>query len=484
MKIKSYHTFLLLLLPAALFSQNTFEFWLEYPVRKWSNHAIEREDGSFIAVISERSGTNYAPSEPTKAYLLLISPNGDTATRHYHFHDTTFNFNGIFKSYNEGYLITGFAKLPDTDELHLLLMEVDVNLDPVWIKFHDFSDYYIVGTRRVFMLNGNYLLAGGLCNFPCSSIIPLLMYFDQSGDVVSHYIHPDISTGESEYMLNSDSTRIWLFSPGLHGNGGWPSLAVFDMTPTFLYHQFIQFGSTIITTIWHTDSTYLLSGIENRPGVPYQDDELWILSYDTMHTIGLSNHFGAPDTLDYPAFSYAIDLNHPDTVFFAGFKHVRLGLPPPGRVSWIMTGQTDALLQERYLHFIGGDGYYETHYILATQDGGSFICAAKLDHDTKIYNLVFLKLNSEGLLTGFEGAKTQIRKTMIWPNPFSDHLQYRTLISGTELILFDISGRQALKTIINNTAGSIAVGSLKPGVYFYQLHYADGRVEMGKLVKI
>jgi hypothetical protein len=154
-----------LVLPIALFSQNTFEFWLEYPERKRSNHAIEKEDGSFIAVVSERSGTDYAPSEPTKAYLLLINPVGDTATRHYHLQDTTFSFNGIYKSYNEGYLITGHATRPDTDELYLLLMEVDANLDPVWIKYHDFSDYYSLGVKRVFMLNGSYLLAGDICYF-------------------------------------------------------------------------------------------------------------------------------------------------------------------------------------------------------------------------------------------------------------------------------------------------------------------------------
>jgi hypothetical protein len=91
MKTIIYLTFLLLLLPTALFSQNTFEFWLEYPVRKSSNQAIETGDDSFLVLVSERSGTNYAPNEPTKAYLLKFSLNGDTATRHYHFHDTAFN---------------------------------------------------------------------------------------------------------------------------------------------------------------------------------------------------------------------------------------------------------------------------------------------------------------------------------------------------------------------------------------------------------
>ncbi len=477
-------TLLLALLSGLLTSQSTFEFVLEYPVRKFSNNAIEEENGDVIAIISERTGVDYAPNTPTMAYLLRFTPQGDTTTYHYSFGDTLFNFYHIERAYNGGYLVAGEARSPDSGHLHLLLLRVDAALNKVWVKYHDMSNYFVAGIRRVFHLNNSYLMAIEPAFFPGHSFDYQLTWFDSLGNMQSYYLHNQKSYGPSDYLLNHDSTRIWAFSPWFSGGGGWPARLVFDTTPQFISSSNLPFVGWSNTVLWHTDSTFLNSCEELRPGYAGSHDrDMWLVSYDSLLNVKQSNYFGAYDTLDIVGVGRDIDFRHSDTVFFAGLKHQRIGKPPPGRVSWIMTGQTDAQLQPRYLHFIGGDHYYESHYILATQDGGSFISAARFNHATQVYDPVFLKLNNEGLLVGTNKELIPIKKTVFWPNPFSKELQYHTMHTGSQFRMFNMAGKEVISVTIHSTSGLIQTGSLPPGSYIYELRYVTGTVETGKLIK-
>jgi len=177
----------LLLNSLSIIAQNTFEFWLEYPVRKWTANAIEDDQGNFIAIVSEMTGVEYSPSDPTFAYLLKISPNGDTLTKHYQYGDTLFNFTNITKTGNGGYLITGYSKPQDSDELYLLLMEVDASLNPIWVRHHDLSGYFQVGIRSFYPTDNGYILAGAICNFPCAGLYPFFLRIDESGNI-RHFV--------------------------------------------------------------------------------------------------------------------------------------------------------------------------------------------------------------------------------------------------------------------------------------------------------
>lgn len=467
-----------------LTAQNTFKFVLEYPVCKSSGMAIEEDNGDVIVIVNESTGVDYAPSTPIRAYLLRFTPQGDTITYNYSFGDTLFRFSNIVRAYNGGYIIAGGALTPDSGLLNLLLLRLDNDLSKVWVKYHDMSSYFNVGIRRVFLLNNKYLMAIEPALFPGVPVYHQLTWFDTLGNLKNYYLHNQRSSGPSDYLLNKDSTRIWAFSPAFTGSAGWPARLIFDTIPQFISSHIRPFGDYSSTVLWHTDSTFLLSAEELRPNYAgSHDEDMWIISYDSMLNVKHSNYFGAYDTLDVTGFGRNIDFRHPDTIYFAGFKHQRIGKPPPGRVSWIMTGQTNAQLQPRYLHFIGGDQYYETHYILATKDGGSFICAARFNHTTQVYDPVFLKLNIEGLLVGTNHEMIPVTKTVFWPNPFSERLQYHTLHTGSQFRMFDMAGKQVFFTTIHNTNGHIQTGNLLPGSYIYELRYTTGAIETGKLIK-
>jgi len=286
--------------------------------------------------------------------------------------------------------------------------------------------------------------------------------------------------------MSRDSTRIWLFScGGLYPING-PSRTVFDTSFNYLYSESLntsETGAGLFTVLWHSDSSFLLSFRGHRPGAPYQDDELFIKSYDTLLNTLHSNFFGAPDTNDYPAWVRSIDFINPDSIFFAGWKNNEIGYPSPNYITWIMTGQVDAELQPRYFHFIGGDADYEINYILAAKDGGSLICANRFDYETGVYDLLFLKLNNEGLLVGNKPPGIVLKRAMLWPNPVADRLYVQTALRNAKLIIYHIDGNPVSLHSLTSFVEEIDVTHLVPGLYIYSIFTQNGYSENGKFVK-
>jgi hypothetical protein len=148
-----------------------------------------------------------------------------------------------------------------------------------------------------------------------------------------------------------------------------------------------------------------------------------------------------------------------------------------------MTGQLDSQFQARYMNFFGGDTYYETHYIKATRDGGSFICAGKWVPETQVYDLIFLKLNNEGLLLGDHSPSFDMKKAILYPNPVSYQLFIQTALRNASLIIYQIDGRQVLENRLDQIVETIDVQDLLTGLYIYKIITPDGYHENGKFFK-
>lgn len=485
------NTLLTLLFAFSIFwqvnAQSTFDFVLEYPVRKHSPVAIERDNGEIVTVINERTGTAYASSFPTKAYLLNFNALGDTLTHSYSFGDTLFSFSIMEELTDGSFLLAGVAFAPDSEVLHLMIVKLDLSLSKVWTKYYNMSNYYSLDIRKIFQLNGEYLFALDVCVFPCNRGYQQLVWFDSIGNIGESYTHNVQSRGQSDWMLNNDSTLVWAFTAGLSGGPNRSVRLVFDTSPQYTEQTTMSFagGGGYYTSVkWHTDSTFLYSCDYVRPNPGNSNDsDMWLIVYDSSLNIIDSSHFGSYNTQDIAGIYRNLDFKHPDTVYFLGFKDQYFGKPPVGRVNWIMAGQTDARLEPRYLHFIGGDHYYESYYVIATRDGGSFICASRFNHDTQVYDPVFLKLNNLGLLTANRAQHIELKKTAFWPVPCTDLINFHSAEQNMLLRLYDMAGKIAMEKRLLGTRGIIQTNHLPEGVYLYQLHYENGAVEKGKIVK-
>jgi hypothetical protein len=458
-------------------NQGTFSFLLECPTQSWTHQAVEDNQGNIIALVSELTGIDYGPGEINKAFLLIFDPQGDTLTKNYLFGDTLSYFSAITRTNENTYLIAGFSKLLDTNELFLLLMMVDENLDIIWVLHKPLPGYNIGQFTSILPLGNSYVVAGTICYFPCSGNYFYMINIDLDGNIINEYINNVTSNGY-EFILTQDTGYIWIL------NGHQSIREVFDTAFNYISTDPLPSQEWLyLRTAWHSDTTFVMSFMCRRIGQPLWDEELCIGILDSAMNLLAFNQFGTLDTLDYPAMKRAMVLRHPDTIYIAGTKNMSIWPPPEGYGSWIMTGQLDAMLQPRYLHFIGGDAFYRTEYILATSDGGSFICALKYNHDSNIFDRLFLKLNSEGMLVGNNYPDIPLRKALVWPNPASDVLKVQTGLKQAEIAIFRIDGTLVFAKNLAKGSCEIAIKHLPPGVYTYRINTPDGYVESGKFIK-
>ncbi len=475
----------LLLWPGFAKAQHTYSFYYRDTVDTWMCGAIEDESGNINVAITKETGLAFSQSTIHSGLILSINSMGHTSIRQYHFGDTLFSFSNFYKLNAGGYLLSGRAKAPGSDEYMFMIMKTNDELNKIWAKFYDFPDDYFVSIEKTYELPNGITMAGIMrySNEPGAKI-PFFLRINPEGDLLAQYIYDDATSSPFDFLLSPDSSELWCFSSyGLDPING-PSLTAFDTAFFYLYSKEIPDYSLFnIEPIWYANSTIILAFNGQRPGAPYQDDEHSISLYDTSFNLLHANYFGAPDTNDYPAWFQSVDFRHTDSIFFAGWKNHDWGYPSPNAVSWIMTGQLDSTLQPRYLHFIGGDAYYETYYILATRDGGCLITARRWDPERSLYDLLFIKLNNEGVIVGTPPSGIEVRQALVYPNPASDWLTVETALQDSRIEIYNTRGKLVLSHQIQEYKENIHVRHLQQGAYIYKILTKNGEIETGKFIK-
>jgi len=477
----------LIMLSTSLVAQHTFEFSLITDGVKYTSNAIAEDDGSILALISERDSIDYHPGERTGAYILKLSPFGDTLTKRYNFGDTSISFNNIFRYKNEGYLLSGNANKHNQDTVISFIMRADDDLNLLWVKWYSYGSKTGFSIKRLFYFDDeDIVLVGELSGTPLIVTHPFFLRMDELGNIIDSTMYYGNHVGRLDILLSPDSSYFWYISGSGLDPLGWSGRNVFDMDFNYVGGEIIAAGGDLHdpTAMWHQDNKFLVGFNGRRPGAPYQDDELKIIQVDTSLNITKSNHFGVPDTLDRGCyFGPTIDFRNPDSIYFAGFKNNNQWPPSPTTVSWIMVGQTDSLLQPRFLHYIGGDGYYQPNYIIATPDGGCFVSFGKWSPEKYVYDLVFLKLNNEGLIVGDHQPGLEIKKAIVYPNPATDNIQVETALRNATMHIFSLSGDFMGSHALDIGTTTIDIQGFAPGTYAYTITNNKGQIENGKFIK-
>lgn len=489
------NTLLLLLLSCQLsvYSQSTFEFYLEYPVRKWSEMAIDDGIGGIIVPITDFSGTDYSYGTYIKAYLLCINSSGDTVTHRYSFHDTTFRIQRILELENNGYMLFGGSRPAGAEHDHLLIMKIDDSFNFQWAKHYPNPILsYGGGVEQVFKDSDSIIIAAARCDYPCNQSYPYLVKIDANGNIIREILHnSDVFRGRMyDYIYSAQTGNIWLIMDSYVAGNSGTYRCIFGPEFEHLYFEGFPDNSypwrTRITTSWTTDSLILMAYINDRAGAQHQDDEIWLAKHDAALNMVYRNSFGTADTMDNTPFVGAGAASlHPDTIYFAGYKHKTLYQPNPGMRNWIVAGQTDGQLQPRFVHYIGGDQYYETRYMLATSDGGFVIQAAVFNHQTSQYDLLFLKLNKEGLITNSKPNEVPIKRAYIGPNPATEFLKVECMMQGAEARVSSLTGTELTTFSLEQGTTLLSLQGIKPGIYLLSIALpGKGVIETHKFIKL
>lgn len=483
--MKIFSVVILFLLSCQVFSQSTFNFLLE--VGKYNDQidVVEDADGNLTALITEFTGQNYVPGlEFKRAGFLRFSPEGDTSTMYPLMGDTLFGFSSIVESNNDGYLIAGFSRLPDSTSQSLMFMEVDGQFNKVWARHYFFPDVYRCYIRRIVQDGDGYYAFGFVTYSITGSSRPFFSRVDQQGNIIRYHIYHDGTMENFEYTFNTDENRIWLFSKGGLDPINGASRAVFDTNFNHLYSEALDpHEARTFTHRWKNDTSFYLAYECRRLGAQFQDEELCIGLYDTLMNPIHFNQFGEYDSFDYPAWLSPISFRNYDSIYYAGMIGVYIGYPPQQYTNYIMMGQTDGQLQERYRRYYGGDGYYQTMYIKATSDGGCFLSAIKFNHTTQVYDALFLKLDSKGELVYIVGPEVPLYQFRIYPNPATTRLHIETILPEYTFTIRDLHGRVLLERNAGDKKSNVDLSQFAAGTYVISFYKNGKPIENQKFIK-
>lgn len=475
----------LFLLCSQVNAQSTFSFLLESEKIHNPIDVIEDAEGNLVAIITEFTGQDYVPGvEFKRAGFLKFGLQGDTSTAYPLMGDTLFGFYSIAESLNGGYLIAGFSRLPDSTSQSLMLMEVDAQFNKVWVKHYFLPNVYSYNLRRIIPDGDGYYAFGFVTYSITGSSRPFLSRIDHLGNILRYHIYHDGTMDDFEYTFNPDRNRIWLFSKsGLDPING-SSRTVFDTNFNHLYSEALHpHTAWTFTHRWKNDTSFYLAYNWRRIGATSQDDELTIGLYDTLMNPIHFSQFGEYDSFDYPAWLAPISFRNYDSIFYAGMIGVYIGYPPEQYTNYIMMGQTDGQLQERYRRYYGGDGYYQTMYIKATRDGGCFLSAIKFNHTTEVYDALFMKLDNKGELVYIVGPETPLYRFRIYPNPATTHLQIETILSAYNFVIRDMQGRVLFEGYSGDKKEIIDISQFSAGTYVISFAEDGKLIENQKFIK-
>jgi len=478
-------TVCILFLCCQVLAQNTFSFFLESDNINSPEDVFEDTEGNMVALLTEYTGKNYVPGgEAYRGGFLKFSPLGDTSTMYPVMGDTLFGLSAVTENNNGGYFLAGFSRLPDTTSASLMFMEVDGQFNKVWAKHHYFPDVYSFHIRTVIPEGNGYYVFGFVTFSITGSWRPFLSRIDNQGNIIRYHIYHDGTIGHFEYTFNPDRNRIWLFSKGGLDPINGASRAVFDTNFNHLYSEALDpHEMRNMTLRWKNDTSFYLAHKCRRSGSPFQDDELCIGLYDTLMNLIYYNQFGEYDSFDYPALKYSISFQNDDSIFYAGTIGVYIGYPPQQYTNYLMMGQTDGQLQERYRRYFGGDGYYRANYIKATSDGGCFFAGRKFNHTTQVYEALFLKLNSMGELVYIVGPELPMHRFRIYPNPVTTHLHIETILPDYNFVIRDMYGRVFSEGFSGDKASIIDVSKFPAGTYVISITGDGIIIENQKFIK-
>jgi hypothetical protein len=202
-------------------------------------------------------------------------------------------------------------------------------------------------------------------------------------------------------------------------------------------------------------------------------------NFDTIHTFT----YGSADTMDFPNNMDFIDTAR---IFLAGVKNYTNQPPEDSWMSIYITNLKGDTIQSR---FYGGYGSYNVGTGVATSDGGYIYAVNWFDFANYIppnpidWDIVLMKVNSEGLLTGTDTPMPfEVTDVIVYPNPGNDSFKICSGYKQIRVLLNDLDGECVLDKIISGTS-SISTDDLKTGIYLYQLFDGYKEIKSGKWIK-
>jgi hypothetical protein len=473
---------------SSLFSQEAWITKIATPIFERVFDIREIPNGNYLA-IGRRDLTD---GPENWAFFVEISKEGeiirqqdiiipDSSTSLHHFlsiGDTSFAVVGIINS--------------DIDSKNeVWITHFDYNLEIVkQKKIPCFPDLYYADFQAKFISNGNLLINGFV--YP-SATWPLDMFFYETnldGDsIASALIEMEGNQFAYEFLEQQNGQGYYVYANGTFPADPQPpgisKLVRFDTNYNYLSVDSVPgLIANLMNAKWISGSSYLLSGRKYYHNPIYCN--MGILKLDTSGQVIKENYFGLlPDTNTYAGSLDHLDFRDPDTIFFVGTGHILNEYPYQSEPSWIIVNCLDSNLNLRWQTLYGGDAFYFSWEVYATSDGGCIVAASKYDYTLPEYDydVVLLKYDNTGLLTGVTETGENPISMSVYPNPGNDIIKIENSFDDAVFQLFDESGRIMINTSLDKGIIQINASGINSGIYIYMISIDQKPVSSGKWIK-
>ena len=249
-------------------------------------------------------------------------------------------------------------------------------------------------------------------------------------------------------------------------------------TGSFIYNNITPFNN----------ENYLFTGKYHYTNSSPRDDDLAVMYMNNDYAILKEKHFGASDTVDFPAYTKTISFIDPTRIFCGYNKNQDPLNLFSTNLTWFSLVLLNDSLEVQWERFYGGDANYGLWHILATSDGGCLLAGTRYDWTTQ-YNerdAILIKVDENGLITSTgPGPSIQARDAIVYPNPGRERLTIERgpQIAGAKFVLNDMAGKTLIEKTLNHTTETLPTAHLPAGLYLWNITHKGKAVENGKWVK-
>ena len=466
-------------LPCSSTAQGTYSLLFRCPYDEMSMSVIENSQHEYVAVGFE----NIKPDiSGHRGKLWKFSSSTDTMTRAYDFNDTSFSFTNIFQNTVGDYHAFGIYRYPpDFNRPVIAMMELNSEFEIVNKKIINLPNLNQHGANVIRLINGYYFLFG--IGHWGDTVKSFVFKVDQELNLVNYSCLSSPAQESGYYMdciLSPDSTKFYAVTNFPNEGDGACHLFVYDTALNLLSVKVFPHYMNLNQGIdeYYINNVTISTFPYNRILTGAVMGKM--LNWDLEVKIGFSfldttmqwvppQYFGSDDTTFYTAYGRpTFAFRNPDSIFFTGTKR-QIASFFPQKPNWLIAGALDSTLQPYFINYYGGDAYYHANSMLLTSDGGYLILADRYDKNTQDneYDVFFLKLDKNGLITGSENQTLCPQKVcVINPNPFTDNLQIDLFIEKARLSITDVSGREAANISLSKGINKINTISFPGGIYF------------------
>jgi len=460
--------------------QNSFEYIISTPNNDFGRSGFEGNEYYFSV-----GSTEYSEETLARATICRYSNENDIFIKKILKNDTTTIFAFGTQKDNGNLLIVGGAS--DSASIYmryLYICEMTTDLEVISEKYHFLipDGYDLFSIYDMVVDNDNHIvLAGHFDNYEGTTGNSLLLgKLDMEGNLLNfNHIESIWFDGvqDADLITKSDANGYYYF------NGG--SYELVELNNDLEYVG----ASNIIDPPHYLGSNVSAKYLPNG-NLAFVSQSDYDTSYYDLHLqIFTSDLECIYDTVimeegrQSPALFKGIDYVDPENIWVVAHND---WVAPTGTEIYKIY-LFDSQFNVKGSKYYGGDTRYDFYHLLATQDGGCLLTGnIKQEQGTMLRDIFIKKVMPEDVLTGNEEKVfSDLKDVLVYPNPFSDRIYFKTDRENLTFTLYNSNGQIVYKSdIAANRMNEINTSSFSPGYYIYSITNSNGKaIDGGKLLK-